>query len=304
MRRSSSGLMSRRSARTSIVALRRPHRLHRAVAAVGAVGRQVRVDRQRVDPHVRDPVRADAGVAELRRDAGPAVGVGARVDPAVDLLGHERAVVLGADPHADRRRVAVERDELLGAVEDDLHRPLAPCAPARRRAPRCARRSWPRTTRPSAARRCARRRSSRPNRPARSARVLNGVCVPAHTVRRPSSHSARAACGSIGTCAALGVRNASSTITSASREPGGDVAAHEPEAMADVRPGSGRTPIETASSAESAALRMQQRGAGRDRLDGVEDGRQLLVLDLDAARRRRAPASRVGAAIAATTSPA
>src|SRR4029079_3191923 len=65
-----------------------------------------------------------AGVAELRRYAGATVGVRAGVDPAVDLLGHERAVVLGADPDADGRRVTVERDELLGAVEDDLHRPL------------------------------------------------------------------------------------------------------------------------------------------------------------------------------------
>ncbi len=50
------------------------------------------------------------------------------------------------------------------------------------------------------------RSSSMPNVPARSARVLNGVCVPAHTVSRPSSHSATAACGSIGACAAPAVR--------------------------------------------------------------------------------------------------
>ena len=46
-------------------------------------------------------------------------------------------------------------------------------------------------------------------RPARSARMLNGVCVPVHSVSLPSSHSATAAWGSIGTWAALGVRKAS-----------------------------------------------------------------------------------------------
>ena len=104
-------------------ALRRPHRLHRPVAAEGAVRRQVRVDRERVDADVRDQVGPDAGVAELGRDAGAAVRVRARVDPAVELLGDQRAVPLRADPHAHRRRVAVERDELLRAVEHGLDRP-------------------------------------------------------------------------------------------------------------------------------------------------------------------------------------
>ena len=58
-----------------------------------------------------------------------------------------------------------------------------------------------------------------PNATATSARRLNGVCVPVVRVSRPSSHSASAACGSIGACAALGVRNSRCTTTSAAAKP-------------------------------------------------------------------------------------
>ena len=48
--------------------------------------------------------------------------------------------------------------------------------------------------------------SGTPKQPARSLRTLNGVWVPLHSVRRPSSHSATAACGSIGAWAAPATR--------------------------------------------------------------------------------------------------
>ena len=92
-----------------------------------------------------------------------------------------------------------------------------------------------------------------PNAPATSARVLNGVCVPVHSVSRPSSHSASAACGSIGACAAPGVRNARLTITSASANPAAASPWRIRKRWQTFVPVSGRTPIETASPADSAA---------------------------------------------------
>ena len=111
---------------------------------------------------------------------------------------------------------------------------------------------------------------SRPNSPARSARRLNGVWVPVQSVSRPSSHSATAACGSIGTCAALGVRNASLTTTSARAHGGRGVAGDEPEAVADVRArraGGRRSrppPAPTRRRRRGAAARRERRpGPGR-----------------------------------------
>ena len=133
--------------------------------------------------------------------------------------------------------------------------------------------------------------------------MLNGVCVPAHTVSRPSSHSASAACGSIGTCAALGVRKASSTTTSASSNPVATSPVSSRKRWQTFVPGSGRTPIETASCAESAASGCSSGAPGATACDRVEDGGQLLVVDLDQPRRRPARRRAVGAATAATTSP-
>ena len=67
--------------------------------------------------------RGHPGVAELGGYPRPAVRVGAGVHPAVELLGHQGAVEPGAEPHPHHRRVPVEGDELLGAVEHRLHRP-------------------------------------------------------------------------------------------------------------------------------------------------------------------------------------
>ena len=92
-----------------------------------------------------------------------------------------------------------------------------------------------------------------PNAPATSARVLNGVCVPVHSVSRPSSHSASAACGSIGAWAAPGVRNARLITTSASAKPASTSPWRSRKRWQTFVPASGRTPIETASSADSAA---------------------------------------------------
>ena len=95
--------------------------------------------------------------------------------------------------------------------------------------------------------------SSIPNAWAMSARVLNGVCVPVHRVRRPPSHSASAACGSIAACAAPGVRNARCTITSAPANPASTSPWRMRKRWQTFVPASGRTPIETASPADSAA---------------------------------------------------
>ena len=287
-------------------ALRRPHRLHRAVAAEGAVGRQVRVDRQRVHAHVRDPVRPDAGVAELRRHARAAVGVGAGVDPAVELLGDERAVAPGADPHADRGRVAVERDELLGAVEHDLDRPPGLAGERGDDRLECARTSWRRTSRPSAARRRARRPRARPKQAGEvGAHVERRLRRRSRRVRRPSSHSASAACGSIGACAALGVaERLLDDHVGLARSPAATSPWRMPEAVADVAcPAIGRTPIETASSADAAA---SGAAAGRPARP-PRPRRRRPAAPRTRPRPARAAArasARVGAATAATTSPA
>ncbi len=97
------------------------------------------------------------------------------------------------------------------------------------------------------------RPSSIPNSPARSARVLNGVWVPAHSVSRPSSHSASAACGSIGACAAPATRKTSSTTTSAAANPAATSPWRMRKRWQAFEPGIGRTPIDTASPADSAA---------------------------------------------------
>ena len=158
--------------------------------------------------------------------------------------------------------------------------------------------------------------------PARSWRMLNGVWVPVMTSRRPSTHWALVACGSIGTCAAAGVWKTSSMMTSASANASaravvgvvqvGDhgrlVAALQPgradaEAVADVgavlrahvevrrvatrRCGAGRAPAECVS---------------RERLHLVVHRRALLVLDLDQEAATRAAFS-VGATTAAIASP-
>ena len=123
-----------------------------------------------------------------------------------------------------------------------------------------------------------------PNAPATSARVLNGVCVPVHSVSRPSSHSASAACGSIGAWAAPGVRNARLDDHVGGGEPGRGVAVADPEAVADVRAGERADADRDRLAGRLGRVGVQQRRAGRDRLDGVEDGGQLLVGDVDAAR--------------------
>ena len=95
--------------------------------------------------------------------------------------------------------------------------------------------------------------SSRPNACATSVRRLNGVWVPVVRVSRPpSSHSASVACGSIGACAALGVRNSRCTTTSAAANPAATSPWRIRKRWQTFVPGSARTPIDTSSPADSA----------------------------------------------------
>ena len=90
------------------------------------------------------------------------------------------------------------------------------------------------------------------------------------------------------------MRNASSTITSASAKPAATSPLTSRKRWQTFVPGSGRTPIETASLGRVGRAGMQQHGAGRDGLDGVEDGGQLLVVDLDQPRRGAGLLARLG----------
>jgi hypothetical protein len=103
--------------------LARPRRLHLAVAAEGAVRRQVGVDAVGVDPRVLPAVRPRPGEAHLLRHARTAVGVRAGVGPAPHPARDERSVGARAEPHTHDGRMAVQRLELLGAVEHRLHGP-------------------------------------------------------------------------------------------------------------------------------------------------------------------------------------
>ena len=98
--------------------LGRPHSLHLSVAPKGPVRREVRVDAARLDRDVGNPVRPRSREAHLLRDAGPAVGVGAGVRPALDLLREERPVGACAQADPDHRRMAVERQPFLVPLED------------------------------------------------------------------------------------------------------------------------------------------------------------------------------------------
>ena len=162
-----------------------PDRLHLPIAPKGAVRREVRVDAARLDRDVGDPVGPRSREAHLLRDSGPAVGVGAGVCPALDLLREERPVGASAQPDPDLRRMAVERQPFLVPLAGRHGRDGRPCEPGRRRSPRGGRTSSPRKHRPwedtrsgSGPRRC--RRS-----PARSERRLKGVCVPVQTSQPP-----------------------------------------------------------------------------------------------------------------------
>ena len=126
--------------------------------------------------------------------------------------------------------------------------------------------------------------SSIPNAWAMSARVLNGVCVPVHRVRRPPSHSASAACGSIAACAAPGVRNARCTTTSAPANPASTSPWRMRKRWQTFVPGERAHADRDLLSRGLGGVGVQQRRAGRDRLDRVEHRRQLLVGHLDRAR--------------------
>jgi hypothetical protein len=147
------------------------------------------------------------------------------------------------------------------------------------------------------------RSGASPNRPARSARVLNGVCVPAQTVSRPSSHWASAACGSIGTCAALGVRNVSSTTRSASANPAATSPLTSRKRWHTFVPATGRTPIETASPAGAAVSACRSTASGATAATASNTAGSSSYSTSTTAAAARA-AARVGAATAATTSPA
>ena len=265
-------------------ALARPHRLGRAVAAERAVGRQVRVDGERVDAHVGNPVGPDARVAHLAGDPRPAVGVGAGVGPAVELLRDERPVARRTDPHAHNCGVAPERDELLGAVEHRLDGP-----------PRLARQAGDdrleARERLGAERPAHRRRQhadplrfdtedagqvvaqvegglgargelepaiGRPLRE-RGVRLHRRVLGPGGAERLLDDH--------------VGIREGALGIT-----------VEEPEAVADVRPGQWPHTDRHGVAGRAAALRMEERrplGNGRER---VEDGGQLRVAHAERAR--------------------
>ena len=263
---------------------------------------EVRVDGQRVHAHVRDAVGPHAGVAQLGRHAGTAVGVGAGVHPAVELLRDQRAVALGPDPHADDRGVTVERHELLRAVEHDLDGPAG-----------FAREGGERRLVPHeglGAERAAHRRADDPDvlllDPERARQV--GPQVERRLRAGPHRQPAVLPLGDRGVRLDRRVRRAGRPERLLHHdvrlgEAGGDVAVDEAEAVADVRAGQRAHADRDRLAGGLGAVGMQQRGAGRHGVDRVVDGRQLLVGDVDQtggrARRRG-----LGAATAATTSPA
>ena len=137
------------------VLLDRPARLRRGRRADRARRLVVRVDELRVDVDVLDHVRAD-GVH--RRDLGEEAALAA-VRAAVEHQPapprDERAVAAATPVSSsidDALAAVVGGDELLLAREHELDRAPAPCARARRRAPRSGSRTWRRSRRRAAGR--------------------------------------------------------------------------------------------------------------------------------------------------------
>ena len=88
------------------LALADPLQVRRAERAVAARGRGVRVDAAGVDAERLPAVRARRGVAAGRRDARPVVGVGAGVEPALDVAPEQAPVARRRGAHARLHAVA------------------------------------------------------------------------------------------------------------------------------------------------------------------------------------------------------
>ncbi len=100
-----------------------PLQVGRAERPVGARGRGVRVDARGVDPVGLEAIRPGRGVAAGRGHARPVVGVGARVEPALDLASEQAPLVRHRRAHAGLHAVPARRDHRLEDLVADAHRP-------------------------------------------------------------------------------------------------------------------------------------------------------------------------------------
>ena len=99
-----------------------PLQVRRAERAVRAGGRGVRVHAGRVDAVGLEAVGPGRRVAAGRRDARPVVGVGARVEPALDLAAEQAALVRHRGAHARLHAVPARGDHRLEDLVADAHR--------------------------------------------------------------------------------------------------------------------------------------------------------------------------------------
>ena len=123
------------------------------------------------------------------------------------------------------------------------------------------------------------RSGSIPKAPARSSRRLKGVWVPVCSSSRPSGvQAASVACGSIAACWAPAVWKVSSTVTAACAKPCSASPWTSRKRWQTFVPASGRTPIETASSAEPAASGCSSGAPSATAASASNTAGQLLVL--------------------------
>ena len=108
-----------------------PLQVRRAEGAIRARRSRVRVDAVGHDAERLPAVRAGRRVAARRRHARAVVGVGAGVEPALDLAAEQAALGVHRRSHPAAHPVAAGRRHRLVDPVLDPHRPARPCGRAR-----------------------------------------------------------------------------------------------------------------------------------------------------------------------------